>query len=65
MLQILQMTSKKAVDMARLVKEELDKAELDPSKLISFTADNTNSNFGGMNRGGNNNVYAILKGGLC
>lgn len=30
-------------------------------KLTAFAADNTNSNFGGLNREGNNNIHALLK----
>jgi hypothetical protein len=50
--------------MVDLIRKELDEAGLDSSKMISFVADNTNANFGGANRGGENNVFAILKLGI-
>jgi hypothetical protein len=55
------MSSETAVDMANLIVKFLRENNLAPSKMICFTADNTDANFGGAERRGNNNVFAILK----
>jgi hypothetical protein len=57
------MPSETAVDMVNLIVNCLRENGLDPSKMISVTADNTNANFGGQKRHGDNNVYAILRRG--
>ena len=63
-LKLVEMNSKKAVDITQLIQETLDAFDLDCKRMIAFTADNTMANFGGLNRNGNNNVYAILKQGI-
>jgi hypothetical protein len=55
------MASEKAIDMHKLVKETLKNNGLELNKIISFTADNTMSNFGGASRGGQNNVSFMEK----
>ncbi|KAH7716002.1 hypothetical protein AAVH_16619 [Aphelenchoides avenae] len=60
LLDLAEMVSEKAVDMVGLLRDTLKACGLDEQKMIGFTADNTNSNFGGENRAGQNNVYAIM-----
>lgn len=63
LLELAEMVSEKAVDMVRLLRGTLEASGLDELKMIGFTADNTNSNFGGENRAGQNNMFAILTRG--
>ncbi|KAH7714803.1 hypothetical protein AAVH_17811 [Aphelenchoides avenae] len=60
LLDLAEMVSETAVDMVGLLCNTLKACVLDEQKMIGFTADNTNSNSGGENRAGQNNVYAIL-----
>ncbi len=62
-LSVLEMPSDTAVDMVNPTVNCLRENGLDPSKMISVTADNTNTNFGGRKRNGDKNVYAILTRG--
>ncbi len=62
-LSVLDMPSETAVDMVNLIVNCLRENGLDQSKIISVTANNTNTNFGGRKRNGDNNVYAILTQG--
>lgn len=62
-LQFVDMTSKKAVDQVDLIKKGLESFGLNKMRMIAFTADNTNTNFGGVNRGGENNIFWYLKKG--
>lgn len=43
-----------------LIKKEMSEYNI-TKKLVAFCGDNVNTNFGGVNRGGKNNVYAKLK----
>lgn len=63
-LDVISEPSEKAVDMANLLKECLIENGLELKKMGAFTADNTNTNFGGLKRRGHNNLYSILKQGL-
>lgn len=63
LLNLLDETSEKAVKMNSLIIKTLAHYELDVSKMVALTADNTNSNFG-LNRGGSNNLYSLLKRGI-
>lgn len=49
--------------IVQLLKHTLEKCNI-TAKLVSFCADNTNTNFGGKNRGGKKNVYYKLKSQL-
>jgi hypothetical protein len=44
-----------------MIISNLHKNDLSFEKFIAFCADNASINFGGANRGGQNNVYARLK----
>lgn len=57
------MTEETALSIANLIREILAEFKLDPLKLFSICADNTNTNFGGVSRHGSNNVFVILKKG--
>jgi hypothetical protein len=50
--------------ICNLIKTTMDEFELDPKKLVSICADNTTTNFGGLHRRGEGNVFALLKKGL-
>lgn len=60
-LDVAEMPSEKATDMAQLLRSKLRENGLNIGNMMAFTADNTNANFGGERRGGQNNVYYILK----
>lgn len=49
--------------IVQLLKNTLEKFNI-AVKMVSFCADNTNTNFGGKNRGGKNNVYYKIKSQL-
>jgi hypothetical protein len=49
-----------AVTIATYLEETLRNFNLF-EKCVAFSADNCNTNFGGINRKGNNNIYALLK----
>lgn len=62
-LELITETSEKAVTMFDITKNVLQKNGLEFGKMISITCDNTNSMFGGKDRGGKNNLYYLLKQG--
>lgn len=47
--------------VVNFIKDALLKNNLDIANCVAFCADNTNTNFGGANCAGSNNVYAKLK----
>jgi hypothetical protein len=57
--------SEKAVDMANFLKQILIENGLELTKMAALTADNTNANFGGIQRRGQNNLFFLLKQGIC
>uniref|UniRef100_A0A915DCA3 HAT C-terminal dimerisation domain-containing protein n=1 Tax=Ditylenchus dipsaci TaxID=166011 RepID=A0A915DCA3_9BILA len=60
-LRLLEQASEKSIDMTELISEALKINGLDLKKMVALTADNTNANFGGINRGGSNNLFYLLK----
>jgi hypothetical protein len=60
-LEIISETSEKALDMAKFVTESLAKFGLYIERMAGLTADNTSANFGGISRGGRNNLFYLLK----
>ena len=58
------MSSEKATDMYELIRKNLTESGLEIRKIASITMDNTNANFGGINRNGRNNIFHFLKQGF-
>ncbi|XP_044015774.1 uncharacterized protein LOC122857590 [Aphidius gifuensis] len=50
----------KAETISTLIENVLDQHSL-LNKLVAFSGDNTNTNFGGRKRGGQNNIFCLLK----
>lgn len=63
-LDVISEPSEKAMDMAEILKKCLIENNLELKKMGAITADNTNANFGGLLRRGQNNLYSILKEGF-
>lgn len=53
-----------AEDMTRIIREELERIEVDKKKIIAISADNTNSSFGGKDHKGAKNVREFLQNWL-
>uniref|UniRef100_A0A914I927 U1-type domain-containing protein n=1 Tax=Globodera rostochiensis TaxID=31243 RepID=A0A914I927_GLORO len=54
-------SSEKAAKMDELLRGVLEESHLPLEKMTSLCADNTNSNFGGRNRRGRNNLFFYLR----
>jgi hypothetical protein len=50
--------------ISNLIQSTMKEFDLEPRKLVSLCADNTTTNFGGLHRRGEGNVFALLKNGL-
>lgn len=62
-LQLVEQSGEKAVEMVELLKKTLAENKLELSKMVSICMDNTNSIFGGQMRRGRQNVFHFLKQG--
>uniref|UniRef100_A0A183CJ09 DUF659 domain-containing protein n=1 Tax=Globodera pallida TaxID=36090 RepID=A0A183CJ09_GLOPA len=60
-LRVCTQSSEKAVKMDELLRGVLEESQLPLEKMTSLCADNTNSNFGGRNRRGRNNLFFYLQ----
>jgi hypothetical protein len=62
-LKIVKMAGEKSAEMEKMLKDVLTDNNLDLKKMISITMDNTNANFGGQFRGGQENLFYRLRKG--
>lgn len=60
MLELKEVSNEKACTIAAIIEDVLKKHNLQ-GKLIAFSGDNTNTNFGGINRRGKENIFHLLK----
>lgn len=63
MLDLIETTNEKADTVAKALENVADDHAIKP-KLTCYTADNTNTNFGGLNRAGSKNIHTIMKKNL-
>jgi hypothetical protein len=63
LLKVETLSNERAETISNYILERLNDFGLKP-KIIAFSGDNCNTNFGGLNRNGNNNVFALLKQNL-
>lgn len=59
-LDLQEVSNEKAVTIAAVIENVLKKHNLQ-DKLVAFSGDNTNTNFGGINRRGKENIFHLLK----
>lgn len=59
-LDLYEVTNEKACTIAGIIENVLKEHNLQ-AKLVAFSGDNTNTNFGGINRRGKENIFKLLK----
>lgn len=55
------MLKETAIDLVELIRKACIEANIDESKIVAITVDNTNTNYGGADHMGKKNVRALLK----